>query len=353
MRGSLKELPLGGWAKIWAKIEEWKEGHQTYIDIANEEEGEDPGAGLRLLIDVVHRELDSFLRFNPDSKPPGLPGRGKRTAHHETKKKEIGFSKRGQALSDILAVLGAGNEDIKEFREEVLSGQLLQPEEVPAWIEAASERGCQGLTEESIKQVNLIADSLRKIHPDLSVRPDKDVLSYNDPASDGWLRRIAISNAGVLGRLKKLAKKYEAFWPEAGAVQFILTGKAPPISQASVRHKLNSYGLNKIVLEVSPHLSGDKVRSLFLQEKQRSLGFKGMLAGGKRKSKTRRLNPESMDLAVLAAETPGPWPRKMDKWNYKFPALKYKHPSTFEVDCKAAFERVTGWRWEDCFDSLK
>ncbi len=371
MRESLKSIPPGDWAKIWDVIKEWKEGHQTYFDIANEDEGDESGAGLRYLIDIVNRELDRYFRYRGLGKASGLPKVKGQATPRETSEREIESDKHGRALSDIFAVLVAGNEDIKKFREDVLAGQLLRPEEVPAWIKTTAEK--EGATktitfavkgdnigEEIVRQANELAALLEghdfkagKAPVGFSVKTGMDTLSYNDPASDGWLRRIAINDAGVLGRLKGLAKKYEAFWPEAGAVQFILTGKAPPVSQAGVSHKINSYGLNKIVLEVSPHLTGDRVRSLFLQEKKRSLGFKGKLAGEKRKSKTRRLKPESLDLAVLAAETPGPWPRKMDKWNHKFPALKYKHPSTFEVDCKAAFERVTGWRWEDCFDSLK
>jgi len=81
-------------------------------------------------------------------------------------------------------------------------------------------------------------------------------------------------------------------------VQFILTGKAPPISQASVRHKLNSYGLNKIVLEVSPHLSGDRVKALYLREKKKSFRLIGK--GGQ--SRTRRINDKYLALAVFAAK---------------------------------------------------
>ena len=358
----MKSIPPGDWAKIWDVIKEWKEGHQTYFDIANEDEGDESGAGLRYLIDIVNRELDRYFRYRGLGKASGLPKVKGQATPRETSEREIEPDKRGQALSDIIAVLADKEEDIRTFREEVLNGKLLGPEEVPGWIKSISESEEPTITvtfsvtqEEGwgkalVKQAKQVAAKQGRLTP--GVGYGRVTLSYINPAS-AWKQTAIINEKGTLGRLKRLAKQYADFWPEAGAVQFILTGKAPPVSQAGVSHKINSYGLNKIVLEVSPHLTGDRVRSLFLQEKKRSLGFKGKLAGEKRKSKTRRLKPESLDLAVLAAETPGPWPRKMDKWNHKFPALKYKHPSTFEVDCKAAFERVTGWRWEDCFDSLK
>jgi len=144
-----------------------------------------------------------------------------------------------------------------------------------------------------------------------SVKTGMDTLSYNDPASDGCLEELRSMTLASVGRLKGLAKKYEAFWPEAGAVQFILTGKAPPVSQAGVSHKINSYGLNKIVLEVSPHLTGDRVRSLFLQEKKEAWGSRVNLQGKKEKVKLAGLSQKAWTWPYLPQKRrgrgPGRW----------------------------------------------
>ncbi len=338
---------------VWRWITTSEE--RKHIKQANAYEAGAPDMGLSYLIEEVKYAIEGY-KHNQLNLPQITSSNEKQEKPEKDEKdkspREIKPDKRFRALSDIVAFLAGRDEDIKAFRLEALQGQLLQPEEVPTWIETASERGFQNLAEESLKQVNLIADSLRKIHPDLSVKLDRDILSYNDPASDGWLRKIAISNAGILGLLKKLAKKYEAFWPEANAVEFILTGKAPPIEHARVGHKINSHGFNKITLEVSPHLSGDRVKALYLREKKKSFRLIGK--GGQ--SRTRRINDKYLALAVFAAKEYSLkvknvqllrlWNRKHRRqgWDYE-----EAQASNFARDCRAAFERITGWKWEDCF----
>lgn len=354
---------------VWGWITTSEE--RKHIKQANAYEAGAPDMGLSYLIEEVNYAIEGY-EHNQLNLPPQITspdGKQEKPKKDEKDKspREIKPDKRFRALSDIIAFLAGRDEDIKAFRLEALQGQLLQPEEVPAWIKATRDR--EGYTlpvtlniasganweDRLIQQAQRIAAFSRNEEGSEGERfrfkGGSVDLGYIKPGSE-WAEYIPINVYGILGDLKKLAKKYEAFWPEAWAVQFILTGKAPPIEHARVGHKINSHGFNKITLEVSPHLSGDRVKALYLREKKKSFRLIGK--GGQ--SRTRRINDKYLALAVFAAKEYSLkvknvqllrlWNRKHRRqgWDYEEPQA-----SNFARDCRAAFERITGWKWEDCF----
>jgi len=67
---------------------------------------------------------------------------------------------------------------------------------------------------------------------------------------------------------------------------------------------------------------------------------------------SRRISEKHIQLAVFAAKEfaakeNGSWVYKMKKWNVKNPQWKYNNSSNFARDCKTAYRRVTGWKWEE------
>ncbi|HHX51355.1 MAG TPA: hypothetical protein GX711_07945, partial [Clostridia bacterium] len=123
--------------KVWETITEHKK--MDHIQEANEiMEGEGIEQGLAYLIEVVEQEMTSFERYHL----PLLPKQENQEEEkgRETLSREMPPDKRFQAWSDIVAVLANNEKDIISFRQEVLNGQLLKPEEVPQWIEAVREK---------------------------------------------------------------------------------------------------------------------------------------------------------------------------------------------------------------------
>ena len=102
--------------------------------------------------------------------------------------------------------------------------------------------------------------------------------------------------------------------------------------------------MSKVTLEVSPHLPGAKVEKLYLEER------KELLKDVRReKEKSRKLTEKHLTLAVFAVKELGSWAMKLTKWNRKYPQWAYPDTarSTFARDCRTAYERLTGWKWEE------
>lgn len=308
-------------------------------------------AALDTLIEEVEKYLKGY--YSGLAAKPRLP---KPQKIQDTPSIEIPPDKRFLGLTKIISSLMNKEEDIKKFRSEVLQGKLLTPEEASKWIEEQAAREKHTLTisfdvdsgegweDRLLEEVKQFVQTQKdgKLLP-FKVGMATTTLAYIKPPSQ-WVHRVVINKNSTLGRLKHLANKYQGFWKEAGAVHFILTGIAYPISPAKVGAKINSFGLNRVSLEVSPHLPGSKVMELYLEERKKLL-----MLSGNRQEKSRRLTEKHVSLAVFVVEEMGSWAMKLRKWNRKYPQWAYPQTarSTFARDCRKAYERLTGWKWND------
>ena len=308
-------------------------------------------AALDTLIEEVEKYLKGY--YSGLAAKPRLP---KPQKIQDTPSIEIPPDKRFLGLTKIISSLMNKEEDIKKFRSEVLQGKLLTPEEAPKWIEEQAAREKHTLTisfdvdagegweDRLLEEVKQFVQTQKdgKLLP-FKVGMATTTLAYIKPPSQ-WVHRVVINKNSTLGRLKHLANKYQGFWKEAGAVHFILTGIAYPISRAKVGAKINSFGLNRVSLEVSPHLPGSKVMELYLEERKKLL-----MLSGNRQEKSRRLTEKHVSLAVFVVEEMGSWAMKLRKWNRKYPQWAYPQTarSTFARDCRMAYKRLTGWKWND------
>jgi hypothetical protein len=353
---------------IWHFLEEGEE--ITYANQLHYEDKE-PQQALKHLEEVVTRYFKIYdegaLKLSRGEGRKPIPKRSP-----EKKEKDISPSKCGRALSEVIAVLANRERDIREFRQDVLNGKLLKPEEVPAWIKAIRDK--EGYTFLVTLQIahgagweDRLVQEARRIAA-FSKNKKGDVtegfrfkggyvdLSFVKPGSE-WVESVQIKKSGTLGSLKKLAKRYEAFWPEALAVQFILTGQSYPVSQAKATFNFNSYGMDRVTLALSPQLTGEDVKSIYLRSKKALLSFRG-------KGKTRKLHEKNIALAVFAAkeyvtrigskrvsvtELVRLW-NKQNRQRRKDYVYDEKRSSNFARDCRAAFKNLTGWKWEDCLD---
>lgn len=317
---------------IWEIITE--EGH---LETAYIEEEREKGEGYEYLIDIIKQEIRKYEKYKHSPTPP-LP--------KNPDSREISPDKRFWALTKIVTALANQDKEVQKFRLEVFGGKLLSPEEAPKWIEEQANKEQHTLTisfdvpagegweDRLLEEVEQFVKA-KKTGSFWPHGSDLTVLEYISPPSQ-WVHRVAINKKGVLGRLKRLAKKFSGFWREASAVHFILTGQPVAIPIARVRWIRPQCGVPKITLEVSPHLRPEEVGKIYLKEKR---GYEKVFG------KTRKLSEKHLTLAVFAIEEEGSWQELLNKWNKEYPQWQYKEKRTFARDAKVAYERVTGCKW--------
>lgn len=327
---------------VWKRVIE-----RGYIDTANEEEDIKDGEGLKYLVEVIDPLLEDYEVFSSSPKLPAPKKRGKHLPSVEIKP-----NKRFEALTDIIATLGNRDEGVRKFRDEVLRGKLLSPEEVPEWIKAQKVKESHTLM---ISMDVVAGDGLETRVSERAkqlleaIEKGENWLLYVDGTSGYTLHYIVpgkqyvgaipINKDGILGQLKRLAESFKDFWPEAWAVNFILTGEARPVNRGTITFRQTSRAL-KIILELSPYLTGKEVRELYFKER------KALLEMATGKTKVRELTDKHIDLAVFGVKESGSWTKKMQKWNERHPECKYTSKGTFARDVRTAYERITGWKWE-------
>ncbi|MFY9431360.1 MAG: hypothetical protein WBJ35_06235 [Acetomicrobium sp.] len=327
---------------VWKRVIE-----RGYIDIANQEEELETGEGLEYLKEQIQELMEDYEAFSSSPKLPAPKKQGK-----DSPPVEIKPNRRFEALTDIIATLVNRDEDVQKFRDEVLGGKLLLPEEVPEWIKAQKAReshtlsisiavtageGLESRISEKVKQIlNAIEEGQNWF-----LYVDKTsgyTLNYIVPGKK-HMGAIPINKDGILGQLKRLAGSFKDFWPEAWAVHFILTGEVRPVSIGTITFRQTSRAL-KIILELSPYLTGKEVQELYFRER------KALLKMATGKTKVRELTDKHIDLAVFGVKESGSWTKKMHKWNARHPECKYTNKGTFARDVRAAYERITGWKWK-------
>ena len=188
---------------VWGWITTSEE--RKHIKQANAYEAGAPDMGLSYLIEEVKYAIEGY-KHNQLNLPQITSSNEKQEKPEKDEKdkspREIKPDKRFRALSDIVAFLAGRDEDIKAFRLEALQGQLLQPEEVPAWINAP-ERGPHPRDFKNHrpggKLVSKRNDKFKKR------RKRREIRFKGSVASDIGPRMAEINNAGILGR-KSLQK---------------------------------------------------------------------------------------------------------------------------------------------------
>lgn len=291
-----------------------------------------------------HNLLDSMIEDSPTKEKKPKPV-----------KREISPDKRLIALSRINAIEASRIPDVATFRDEVLGGQLLDLEDVPAWIERQAEKDGKitkwvwvkvkaPLPAETVEALSdkqrlleLARSSLDGKH-DFALEGLDDILAYpvpNEPAN-----RVYVNMAGILGRLKGVTKtliKSYPWWQEAQAVAFILCGVIPPHSKGKGQISFSSARPPRIRLDLDPRLSSQEVAKFYASLRQ--VVFPG---------RDRDMGDKHLELAVFLAEYPTgrTWPELMEVWNReKKKEWAYNDFRWFARDARSAWERVTGKDW--------
>lgn len=280
-------------------------------------------AGDATLDELFREYRDLETLGQPEQKPPIV--------------RELPPDKRDWALSRILAVEAARWPEVRAFRQDVLGGRLLSPQDVPAWIEAqAAADGPSTLWirlplppgASPAQWFSALAELSEHERGQLSVAVQSETLQF---ALDGWTATVPVRRNGTLGRLKRLAQQLEPFWPEAWAVLWVLTATVPPIPRARVKQTFRGFERDLITLEVNPRASKEEVAELYA--KARADVFKGP---------DRPMTEKHLELAVFFAAHEGTLRELMDRWNAAHPTWAYREFTNFGRDARQAYRRVTG-----------
>jgi hypothetical protein len=312
------------------------------------------------------RTLASFLReilvatkgINLPLKPAGeMVTRERKPAPPKapTGRRGHGPSPRTLALSRILGRLANMEEEVVAFRRDDLGGELLQPDQVEAWLkerQAQDGEPTRWLTIPVPPPVQVrwtrggvIIDpplTIAESHPPVgcSVR----TLAYGVP-EDPWVRHLPTTEGGTLEFLRLLSESLSRKfgWWDAQATVFVLTGQIPllhPID-AGVQHNLDVPAATRVHLTVDPTLAPREVAEAFRRVRVAVLG-----------AQHRDLSAKHLALAEFASEhatllaTVRERGEHMAAWNR---AVSEEHPDwtyregqerQFARDCAAALRHL-------------
>lgn len=260
-----------------------------------------------------------------------------------------------KALAEIQALEASRHPEVIRFRQKVLGGRLLKPEEVDEWLRAKREEEGRGVVVKLQFPTNPVKDPMDpQWRQALQERLDKaEYLGVEIPGLD-YVRLTAVEEERighihairlheVLGWLKRIAeelgKKYG--WPEADAVTFVLTGAMPVPPLARITWTWSPergfYG-QAITLQVLPWVSPSEVAALYREIRKETPFGKYV-----RVHKPKALTEKGRRLAVFLAATPGlSWRERMEQWNATYPQWSYKYIATFRRDALTAYRKVTG-----------
>jgi len=260
-------------------------------------------------------------------------------------KEDSPITKADIVLSKLLAAEVSKLPFVKQFRREVLNGNLIQPGEIERWIQTTKEEDGPPTQYVKIRAKNIDVTIDKGSWWPLKIMPtfeaddvvgiEHEFLSY--PSKTGWVERVPINVDGILGRLKSVARRiieyYCPAWQEAQTVAFVLTGQVPIIPR--VRYSVNvtfSGGPCWVTLKFDARITPQDLAREYSKIRRKIMG----------NSHAKPLTKKHQELAVFAAEHKDglTWEKLMHKWNEKFPKWAYKNYRLFCRDAIGAINRL-------------
>lgn len=321
----------------------------------------DRGGGIKGLADAYFRKLQIY--YAP------------RVARSTVVREVADDGARARVLSEMLAPLIRGICRVDAFREQVLAGKLLAPEELSAWIKAQAERegppiGYYVTIPAPIREphgwlashdVAAYAIWLAGRAKRVAEEPESELprgqtlgsldLEYGPPGGCG--EAIVIRGDGMLALLKSVVSGIMGVcaytgWSERSAVTFVLCGVVPVPPKALVGVHYGTYpAATRIELTVSANMSPAEVAALYQE-----------VRASERGDLERAMDDKHLALALFVdkARESGPrWKETRRRWNEAYPDWCYAeakdpHARRFALEARRTWSRVTGEAWRDARD---
>jgi hypothetical protein len=277
-----------------------------------------------------------------------------------TSSPEAAGARRRLALARIIATDITQEPAVASFRDEVLGGCLLSPDDVPAWLkeQAAVDgdttvwfrfplpRHCpdHDPREPLGKWLKETGDCIERAEQKpMPMGWSVELLEYLVPGSQ-WVHRMPISHDGILARLKSLAgslSRKVSVWTEASAVIFCLTGAVPPVPPATIGTSMSVHypALSRATLKLDPSLSPREVRRLY----EEARGMSPLTSPRALSRSDIELSLVTCDIDPQTAED-DELERLMIVWNRDHPTLSYDSVEAFAEAALKARAAVAGWQ---------
>ena len=309
--------------------------------------------------DIMDIMVEKYM-WDDENYPATKP---RRVRYQKAQEIEVPPDRRQEVKSKILAHEASNYWIVKEFREEVLGGALLNMDELHPWMKRVEEEQqkrrtftitlpqdfwpgewnrippadfasrLSSLTSEQMEQVTL----MKELGPEVRYWASEDEVGKNFGAF------VRAAPDSVLSRLKavcfSLSERYE--WKEPDSISFVLCGIAPNPSTATASRTCSG-SLDYITIKAQAHVTKETVLGLFDKMKN--------IFPGREKKRDRQLSEKHLMLAEFAAtftdnET---WEDRRQKWNSKcteekLPAgYKYATSANFPRDVRNVWKKVRG-----------
>jgi hypothetical protein len=236
------------------------------------------------------------------------------------------------ALSVLLAKLADQDFEVQRYRDDVLEGRLLSPDEVEGWIRRALDSGLKGRT------FGRDMFTAPAVAPADAEDTNDSVLEYGVPGDPEKRMVVVFGPFHPLNRLTRvsdtLARRFN--WFRAQATLFILTGLPPSVRSLTIAYEPNadqSSATTRIILTVDPTLPPSEVSDQYKRARQRILP-----------GRYRRLGSKHIALALFAATRPESeqLADRLRVWNTEHPEWAYglAGKRNFARDCSIAQRRI-------------
>jgi hypothetical protein len=228
------------------------------------------------------------------------------------------FSRYDYARSLVVADRARIDRDVIVFRAEVLQGELVPWEDLPAWFEARMAQTPQLFESTVIAEVPL-GDETSTLPTSARVgRVGAQMLMYAKRGQGGASRAVLPVHFGVMQRIYKLSNDLAIFygWQPEDATTFLLTDIAPWIAPVwitttadPIKDSVGHDWTRRIKLDLDPSVPPAEVATIY-QQARIDAGY------GSR----RRLTNKHADLAALRSEMPNASSDQLRiEWNARHP----------------------------------
>jgi hypothetical protein len=322
---------------VWALL-----NREGYVDVALREAPESP-------LQVLLKDTDLIIKgaeMGSRSATPPPPSTGEQEEQDEQNEIEEIHPvlddlerERAAAFEEHVARIAANDSRVRRFRDKVLGGELLTPEQALTLIHSPAAWGFSLLQFENwgIPLTNHTAElkeseeyradgrvgnrfTVRVEPPGIERTKSRILRKLPFVDESGYAENITVGEGSVLGDLAELADRLYATYPwepKADIVHFVLTGAIPAIPPVrmyySRKQKLDlelspgGFSHGTITLEVAPWISAKTVEAAFRDAKRQV----------SRNRKYRRLEEKSLKMIRFVAQydEPPKGRRLLEAWN--------------------------------------
>jgi hypothetical protein len=293
-------------------------------------------------------------RAQTSSAPAGRPEpmRPRQAAHDQDLISEL--AAREAALSDFIAEEASSNPELRQFRHVVLSGTLLDWEEVERWIDERVRQSdpptlwINALMVPPEYAEQLIASSEVRDVPPLAVQAVK-VRAFSSHRYLWYVRPDATERAVplhfvVTSPLTWLARvsrdlSQEFGWSLAQATVFALTGMSPWVKVIKVTPSTPQHiRRSRVLLSVDPMASPEEVAATY-----RAIREQVVPMGQRQRSITAKEVRLAMFYRSAVRTEHRTWEDARQAWNARYPHWENNHATNFQRDALRAY----GWLFAD------